>query len=216
MAAPRRLPECRVAKISYIVDNIVTTTGRAGELIGCRKREHVRGFVMGRRFLVRTRSGVAMQAFAIVVGRVEFDFPGLWYFSQILYQDMVHAPPLRFVIPEHRVIGVAGEAGMIARDEAILKMRARKKALVVHVQAPAKISHDMAGQAEFCGSRSLDLFVKAGPNGERRKDAERHKGKYFAAAQRREFRSQSGLQTERGYRGHEENEYERRAVHGKK
>ena len=45
----------------------------------------------------------------------------------------MHAAPFRLVISEHGVVGLAGEAGMIARDKIVLKVRGRKEALVIHI-----------------------------------------------------------------------------------
>src|ERR1700721_929476 len=105
---------------------------------------------------------------------------------------MVHAAPFRFVISKHGVVGMAGEASMIARDKIVLEVRGGKEALIIHIEALAKIRHNVAGKTELRRCGSLDMFMKGRPNRKHRKDAERHESKNLAAAHGREFRMQSG------------------------
>ena len=66
---------------------------------------------------------MAMEAFAIVERRVKLDVFGLRDFAEILHPYVMDPAPLRLVIAEHRVVGMAGEARMIARHKVVLKMR---------------------------------------------------------------------------------------------
>src|SRR5260370_34855518 len=81
---------------------------------------------------------------------------------------MVEAATFRAIVAEHRVIGVTGEAGMIARNKAVLEMRGRQVAFVIDVQALAEIGHDMARKAELRRCGAVQMFAHASPTGEDR------------------------------------------------
>src|SRR5260370_15510499 len=98
--------------------------------------------------LILPGSGVAVQAFAVVISRVELDLGGLGDFPKILNIYMVQAAPFRAIVAEHRVIGVTGEAGMIARNKGVLEMRGREVAFFIDVQTLAEIRHYMARKEE--------------------------------------------------------------------
>jgi hypothetical protein len=93
---------------------------------------------------------------------------GLGNLAEILHQHLVHAPPFRFVVAEQCVVGVAGEASVIARNKIILKMPRRNITAVVHAEAFSKIFHHVAGQTKLRGSRALQMFVSTRPHRQRR------------------------------------------------
>src|SRR5271169_5234817 len=80
--AHRWFPDRRAGDICHVVDNVVATAGHAGKLIGSCLRKHVRIFVVRRGFLVGARTFVAMQTFAIVERRIEFDVFRFWNVSE--------------------------------------------------------------------------------------------------------------------------------------
>jgi hypothetical protein len=147
-------------------------------------------------FFVRPRSVMAVQAFAIIEGRIEFDVLGLWDCPEILHEDVVHPAPFRLVIPEHCVIGMAGKTGVIARDKIVLKVLRRNEALIVHVETLPEIRHHMAGKAELRRSGALQVFVHARPHREHWQYAERYERDDFAAASPCEFRTQDNKKNE--------------------
>src|SRR6202035_5639702 len=98
---------------------------------------------------------MAVQTFAIVVRHVELDVFRFRDRPKILYPDVMDAAPFRAVVAEHGVIGVAGEASMIARHAIVLKMAGRYETLVVNVQAASEIRHHVTGKAEASGGGAL-------------------------------------------------------------
>ena len=127
-------------------------------------------------------AGVAVQAFAVVESGVEPDVCGFWDRADVLHINV--AQPAEFGVEgaEHGVVGMAGVAGVIAGDKIVLEMRRRNVTGIVHVEASAKVVHDVAGETELCAGGTLHVFGIAKANRYYRQNEERHEGQNFAAA----------------------------------
>ena len=77
---------------------------------------------MDRVGLKRAGTGVAVQAFAIVVGLIELDIFGPWRRAEILYVNMAQASELGAKSSVKAVVGVAGVARFVRRNAMVLKM----------------------------------------------------------------------------------------------
>lgn len=139
---------------------------------------------------------MAVQALAVVVWRVKFDVFRFGNSTEILHPHMMHTAPLRSVVPEHRVIRVAGEAGMIARHPIVLKVRCRQVTFIIDVQAPAEIRHHVTGKTEASRGGALELFVQTGPDRQRRQNAQREERKNLSAWHPRQLRLKRGQASE--------------------
>jgi hypothetical protein len=107
------------------------------------------------------RSSVTVQALAIVVGIVESQ--RRLSLAEVLHIDVPQTPNLGADRSVHDVIGVAGIAGLIARDARILKMGGGDVAGIVNMQAASVRFHDVAGKTKLCVCRPLHML--GGPQG---------------------------------------------------
>src|SRR5262245_60891118 len=98
---------------------------------------------------------MAMQALAVVVGSVKLD--RLRRRAYIVCINMLQPPHLRVNVAEHRVIGVAGEASLLARHQVVLKMGRRNETPIIHSETFAIIFHHMAGEAKLSRLGVLDV-----------------------------------------------------------
>ena len=96
-------------------------------------------------FVKGAHARMAMQALAIVERAVELDLGGLWDFPEILYINVAQPAKFGMERAEHGVIRMARVARMIAGNEIVLKMLGRNVTGIIHVQAAAKIVHNVAG-----------------------------------------------------------------------
>src|SRR5713226_4114227 len=106
-------------------------------------------------FLKGTRTGMAVQALAIVVRLVEPDVFRRWRFSEVIHIDMSKPAKLGLDSAEHRIIRVARVAGFVRRDAMILKVRRGQVLRIVHAQALSIRLHDVARKAR---PRTLGIF----------------------------------------------------------
>jgi hypothetical protein len=106
---------------------------------------------------------MAMEAFPVVVRAVKVDW--IVWLSQILNVNMVkpsHLGPYATIID--CVIGVAGVAGFIARDPAVLKMCCGDITGIVNIETFSVRSHNVAREAEcgFLGAFHVVIKPKQG------------------------------------------------------
>src|SRR3569833_4765148 len=104
--------------------------------------------MMARHFCELPRAEVAVQTGLIREGSVELNISRLRDPSQILDVDMTQAAKFRLHATEHREIGMACIAGVIGRDEVILKMRGGEITLIVEVEALSEILQDKARETK--------------------------------------------------------------------
>jgi hypothetical protein len=123
-----------------------------------------------------------MQALPVVKGLVEFDLFGFGDFAQVRHIDMAQAAPLVSDPTKHRVIRMTSVTSLVMRNLAILKMRGSEIPLIVHVETPAVVRHDMTGKAELSAMGAFHLPGKAHQKGQRWEEEERDEGQYLAAA----------------------------------
>ena len=108
----------------------MATAGYAGHLV---TRELISNCGVHRITLKRASTGVAVQAFAIVVGLVELDVFGPRRRTEILDVNVPQATELGANAAIEAIVGVTGVAGFIGWDAMILKMGGRNVGRVVHV-----------------------------------------------------------------------------------
>src|SRR5215510_524739 len=122
---------------------------------------------------------MTMQAFAIVVRSVEFD--RLMRFADVLHVEMMQPAEFCFDSPGiKRVVGVAGVTSFVARYPIVLIVRCGDIAGVIHQQAPAVISHDVAGKAEGGLLGALNMILQAQQATKEGEDKKRQKGEYLS------------------------------------
>ncbi len=176
---------------------VVAVGGHAGQLVGRDLAHGLRRFsVLG--FLFEgAHSGVAVQAFAIVVRGVELDVGGLRNGADVLDVNVAESAELGMESAKHGVVGVAGVAGVIARNQIVLEMRGRCVAGIVDVKAASKIMHDVAGEAELRAGGALHVLGVAESDGHYRQNEECNEGQNFPAACAREFGTRGQQNRER-------------------
>src|SRR5712691_340984 len=106
-------------------------------------------------FLKGTRTGMAVQALAIVVRLVKLDVFRRWRFSEVIHVDMSQPSKLGLDSAEHRIIRVARVAGFARRHAMILKVRRGQVLWIVHAQALSVRLHDVTRKAK---PRALGVF----------------------------------------------------------
>ena len=94
-------------------------------------------------FFKGPHGGMAMQAFAVIKGDIEFDLRRLRNSAQILHINMPESAELGVHRAKHGVVRVAGVAGMIAWYKVVLKMRRRQITGVIHIEALPEVVHYM-------------------------------------------------------------------------
>src|SRR6266851_1784790 len=104
---------------------------------------------MYRTFFKRARSGVTVQALAIVVRLIELDVLGGRRCSKEKDVDMSQPAKLGLDSTKHGVIRVACVAGFVRRNAMILKMCGGEMLGVVHAQTLSVRFHDVARKTEF-------------------------------------------------------------------
>ena len=115
-------------------------TGQTRHLIAAQLLPH---FLVRRGLLKRSRAGVAVQAFTIIVGLIKNYF--LRYGPEIINVEMLQSSHLRLQAAKHRVIGVTGITGFISRDAIVLKMGSGNIGRIVDAQTFPVGFHRMAG-----------------------------------------------------------------------
>ena len=108
----------------------MATAGYAGHLVA---GELISNCGMHRITFKRASTGVAVQAFAIVVGLVELDVFGPRRRTEILDVNVPQATELGANAAIEAIVGVTGVAGFLGWDAMILKMGGRNVGRVVHV-----------------------------------------------------------------------------------
>jgi len=134
---------------------IVAAAFHAGHLIRGYFCHHLRRLRVLGLFFKNPHSRMTVQALAIVEGSVEFYIRGRWGLPEILHVKVAQAAKFRMHSAEHRVIGMAGITGAIARDQIVLKMPGRYVAGIIDMQALPEVMHHVAGKAEL---RTLGAF----------------------------------------------------------
>src|ERR1700735_4984474 len=97
----------------------------------------------------RASTGVAVQAFAIVVGLVELDVFGPRRRTEILDVNVPQATELGANAAIEAIVSVTGVAGFLGWDAMILKVGGRNVGRIAPVQAFSVGLHDMAGKAKL-------------------------------------------------------------------
>jgi len=144
---------------------------------------------MRRGFLERPLPKMAVQAFAVVVGHVQLDLIGSWNCTQILDEQVPHAPDLGADGPKHRVIGVARVARLVPRHEVVLRVARGDVAGIVDIEASAVVVHDVAGETEGSRFGAVHLLGKAERSGGNRKNKQGHERQDLAFAGPRQARA---------------------------
>jgi len=131
-------------------------------------------------FLERSRPGMAMQAFAVIVGTIELD--GLGNRSEILHVDVTEAAKLRENRSVHNVVRMAGVASFFAGDAGVLKMRSGHVRRVINMKAPAVRVHHVAREAELRLLGTLHMLRGAHRGHDYRQQKINDERELFAAA----------------------------------
>jgi hypothetical protein len=92
---------------------------------------------------------------------------------------------------KHRVIGVAGVAGVISGNKIVLEMRGGNVTGIVHVKAPAKIMHYVAREAKFRAGGTFHMFGVAQSHGHYWQNEKSDEGQNFSATDSRELGASS-------------------------
>src|SRR5688572_20022846 len=96
---------------------------------------------MGRCLQIGSGPAVTMQAFAVMKWLVELDLTGFRNRTQVLNVNMGESTPFILQTAEHRVVGVAGVAGTVARHAVVLEMRGSQITPVINVKTAAVVLH---------------------------------------------------------------------------
>ena len=142
---------------------------------------------MLRLFFKGAHSRVAVETLAVVEGCVELDVSRLWHLPDVLHINVAQSAKFGVGSTEHGVVRMAGIAGMIARNEIVLKMLGRDVTRVVDVEAAAEIVHNVAGEAELRAGGALHVFRVTQSNRHCGQNEKRRKGQNLAASLSREF-----------------------------
>jgi len=138
-----------------------------------------------------------MEAFAIIVGHIEFDLVRFRHGAEVLDKQMTNAPELGADCPKHRVIGVAGVTGLVRGHQMVLEMTRWNEARIVNIEAAAVVIHDLAGEAEGSRLGAFHLLGDAERRGDNREDKKSHEGQDLAFAGLRHARAKAYEQRER-------------------
>jgi hypothetical protein len=142
---------------------------------------------MGRFFLERSRIGVAMQAFTVLVRIIKRKLRR--YFFQVVDIEVSQAADLGIHVAEHGVVGVTRITGAVTRNSVVLKVTGRNITRIIDVQALSIRLHDVARETKLgrFGMFEMDVSAEAC-----RYDGEDEKGderKYFPSPDHGERRS---------------------------
>jgi len=138
------------------VDRIVATARYAGHLVA---RELISNCGMHRISFTRVSTGVAVQAFAIVVGLMELDIFWARRRAEILNVNVAQASELGASAAIEAIVSVAGVASFVRGNAMVLKMGGRNVGRIVDVKAFTVGLHDVAGKAKL---RLLGTFDVGG------------------------------------------------------
>src|SRR5258707_14174974 len=127
-------------------------------------------------------SSVAVQAFSVVEGLVEFDMFGCGWRSQVIHVDMPKPTQLGLDCAEHSVIRVACVASRIGRNPMILKMGGRQVLRIVHIEALAVWFHDVTRKTELSAFCVFQFAGSSNSKAEKRQRKQRQKCHHFSAA----------------------------------
>ncbi len=189
------------------MNGIVALAGHAGHLVRHNLPHHVRGLIVFGLLFEDSHAQVAVQALAIVEGRVELDLFRLRGVAQILDIQMAQAAQLGMHGAEHSIVGVAGVAGAAAGHQVVLKMLGRNIAGIVHVKALAEVVHHVAGEAELRALGALHVLGEAKSGGQHGQDKQSYERQDFSAADARQFNPQTD-QRRQGERDRNEQDLE--------
>src|SRR5450631_3176219 len=116
------LPELVVFERGDVVNELVAAAGGAGELIGFDAAQEVRRLVVRGAFFKPARAQVAVETLAVLKGIVQFDGFRFGGAHNVLHVEVAESADLGFHGAEHGVFGVAGVAGLVARDAVVLEV----------------------------------------------------------------------------------------------
>ncbi len=132
---------------------IVTATRKTPQLVGDEivAQRGVRG-----RFFKRARAEMTVQAFPVVIRRVEPDW--IHRPAQISHIDMLQATPLGADSPVKHEIFTTGIARFLGRNVVVLEVSRRDTVRIVHMEAPSVWLHVVARETESRVLRALHLL----------------------------------------------------------
>jgi hypothetical protein len=116
-------PELRVLQITNVMHRIVATARNAGSLVHTKCGKEIGTRRMDGPSSIRACTGVATQAFTVVVGLIELDAFRSWRGLEMVHVDMLQPAEHCLHSPKHRVVGVARIVSLFGRNAVILEMR---------------------------------------------------------------------------------------------
>src|SRR3984893_9282314 len=158
----------------------MTSARKTRYLVGLGGGEQVRIGGVDRTFLERARTEVAVQTLAIVERVVETDGLGSWRSAEIVHIHVLEAMHLGAKAAKHRVVGVAGVAGLVGGNAVVLKVGGSQVGGIVHQQALAVWFHLVTGETKLGPFGTIDVIGGAHTGADQREQEQHEEAEYLS------------------------------------